>query len=289
MLLFAFNISLRNSLTNEAFLFRFFHQSKLTSFQRQLNLYGFVRLTAGHDRGAYYHELFLRGRPYLCRRMVRTRIKGNGMKAASSPNTEPNFYTMDYCFDQGQMFELRNSPESAEPMADMEVEEMSEEGSTQMSILTAKEDREEPPTETAIPLAVKGPLPCSFGMLDRTEAPCESVSSLVPLKPMPKLMVPMLITPPDSPLQSEQATLLDIITPIPMPVPSSQSILDCEDIEPPMDIELSMQPKLEILSDLHTGDAAFFEGLKFRYLDRLDMDDIADAFTDENASSVTCI
>lgn len=31
--------------------------------------------------------------------MIRTRIKGNGMKAASSPNTEPNFYAMEYCFD----------------------------------------------------------------------------------------------------------------------------------------------------------------------------------------------
>ena len=32
--------------------YRFFSQSKLTSFQRQLNLYGFIRLTAGSDRGA---------------------------------------------------------------------------------------------------------------------------------------------------------------------------------------------------------------------------------------------
>ena len=30
---------------------RFFRQSKMTSFQRQLNLYGFSRLTAGTDRG----------------------------------------------------------------------------------------------------------------------------------------------------------------------------------------------------------------------------------------------
>jgi len=72
----------------------YFRQTKLTSFQRQLNLYGFCRLTSGRDRGGYYHELFLRGKPFLCKRMMRTRIKGTGIKAASSPQTEPDFYAM---------------------------------------------------------------------------------------------------------------------------------------------------------------------------------------------------
>lgn len=76
---------------------RFFHQSKMTSFQRQLNLYGFNRLTVGKDRGAYYHEYFLRQREFLCERMNRTRIKGNGMKAVPSPSTEPDFYKMTPC------------------------------------------------------------------------------------------------------------------------------------------------------------------------------------------------
>jgi len=78
---------------------KYFRQSKLTSFQRQLNLYGFSRLTTGPDRGGYYHELFVRGRMDLCKRMIRTRVKGNGCKAASSPATEPNFYKMEPCLD----------------------------------------------------------------------------------------------------------------------------------------------------------------------------------------------
>lgn len=72
----------------------YFRQSKLTSFQRQLNLYGFCRLTRGEDAGGYYHELFLRGRLFLAKRMCRTKIKGTKFKAASNPEHEPNFYMM---------------------------------------------------------------------------------------------------------------------------------------------------------------------------------------------------
>jgi hypothetical protein len=74
----------------------YFRQTKLTSFQRQLNLYGFCRLTSGRDRGGYYHELFLRNRPFLCKRMMRTRIKGTGIKAASSPQTEVSYLCTGY-------------------------------------------------------------------------------------------------------------------------------------------------------------------------------------------------
>jgi len=97
-----------------------FNQSKLTSFQRQLNLYGFVRLTApGADHGSYYHELFLRGRPDLCQRMQRTRIKGNGMKAAASPSTEPRFYEMKHCPEDAVSF----LQESSDKVMDMDCAE----------------------------------------------------------------------------------------------------------------------------------------------------------------------
>ena len=74
---------------------RFFEQKKYPSFQRQLNLYGFNRLTKGPDKGSYYHELFLRSKKVLCRGIQRMKVKGTGSRMASNPKQEPNFYQMD--------------------------------------------------------------------------------------------------------------------------------------------------------------------------------------------------
>mmetsp|Transcript_26354 Transcript_26354/g.46825 ORF Transcript_26354/g.46825 Transcript_26354/m.46825 type:complete len:347 (+) Transcript_26354:315-1355(+) len=71
---------------------KFFNQTKYASFQRQLNLYGFSRLTHGPDKGAYYHSCFVRGERNLCRRMIRQKIKGTKVRKTLSPEEEPNFY-----------------------------------------------------------------------------------------------------------------------------------------------------------------------------------------------------
>jgi len=74
---------------------RFFQQKKYASFQRQLNLYGFSRITRqGPDRGSYYHEYFLRGKKFLCRGINRMKVKGTGARMASNPDAEPDFYSM---------------------------------------------------------------------------------------------------------------------------------------------------------------------------------------------------
>ena len=83
----------------------YFKQGKLLSFQRQINLYGFTRITNEPDVGGYYHELFLRNGLTLSRLMRR-------QKNVKSPKTAkggsslldcldvedviiPNFYNMD--------------------------------------------------------------------------------------------------------------------------------------------------------------------------------------------------
>ena len=71
----------------------YFQLSKMASFQRQLNLYGFKRLTIGHDKGGYYNELFLIGRSDLLPLIKREKIKGTGIRAKSNPDQEPDFWT----------------------------------------------------------------------------------------------------------------------------------------------------------------------------------------------------
>ena len=80
---------------------RFFKLSKLASFQRQLNLYGFQRLTRGRDRGGYYHELFLRGKMFLAHNIQRIKVKGTGVRARSNPEQEPDFWLMDWVAEDG--------------------------------------------------------------------------------------------------------------------------------------------------------------------------------------------
>eukprot|EP00979_Chaetoceros_neogracilis_P008765 scaffold1965_cov214-Chaetoceros_neogracile.AAC.5 len=89
---------------------KYFDQSKMPSFLRQLNVYGFKRLEQkGLDKGGYYHRLFVRGNSQDYTQMSRvvgrtashstkTSIvlsKRNIQSAATrSPPQEPNFYSL---------------------------------------------------------------------------------------------------------------------------------------------------------------------------------------------------
>jgi hypothetical protein len=65
---------------------RYFNQTQYKSFQRQLNIYGFRRVTTdagSSSKGGYTHDLFIRGKPDICRFMVRTKVKTKGSRSDS--------------------------------------------------------------------------------------------------------------------------------------------------------------------------------------------------------------
>jgi hypothetical protein len=74
---------------------RFFNHSNFPSFARQVNGWGFRRITQGPDRNSYYHELFLRWRPHLVKWMRRPDKVGKQMP---DPANEPNFYSISERF-----------------------------------------------------------------------------------------------------------------------------------------------------------------------------------------------
>lgn len=73
----------------------FFEHSKFSSFIRQANGWGFRRITQGRDRNSYYHELFLRALPHLCKQMKRP---GVAEKRPADSDHEPDFYAIAEAF-----------------------------------------------------------------------------------------------------------------------------------------------------------------------------------------------
>jgi hypothetical protein len=53
-----------------------------------LNLYGFELINTGPARGGYYHELFVKERSEMCRRMRRVAVKVNPKGESSSDKKE---------------------------------------------------------------------------------------------------------------------------------------------------------------------------------------------------------
>jgi HSF-type DNA-binding len=71
--------------------------AQLSSFQRQLNLYGFTRIASSPDTGGYYHELFLKGRRALVMHMRRDGVPKpptSRRTRAVKPAATPDFYSI---------------------------------------------------------------------------------------------------------------------------------------------------------------------------------------------------
>mmetsp|Transcript_17718 Transcript_17718/g.40164 ORF Transcript_17718/g.40164 Transcript_17718/m.40164 type:complete len:532 (-) Transcript_17718:2540-4135(-) len=75
---------------------RCFKHTRFSSFLRQVNNWGFRRITRGNDKNSYYHEYFIRGLPLLIEKMTR-HPSGSARKRTNVAN-EPDFYqlTLNY-------------------------------------------------------------------------------------------------------------------------------------------------------------------------------------------------
>jgi hypothetical protein len=194
------------------------------------------RMTCCSCAHRYYHELFLRGRPDLAKRIIRTRIKGNGMKAASSPNTEPNFYAMEHCYD-GQDHPYKDEPE-----------------------MVRSKPSEVSVTETE---------PSTLHKSEPEKVSSTSLSSLPKHSFSLQSLVANIVSPPTSPDQVRSGVITQVPSSISVPLPSCSS-----------PVNDTMYDSDYALDEPHTGDAVFFEGHKFRYLDHLDLDDFMDVYTE---------
>jgi hypothetical protein len=87
----AFKVHKKEDFCNEL-MPAFFNSSKYKTFQRSLNLWGFKSVSRGPDKGAYYHQFFVRGNADLCKNMIRVKIKGRGT-AGVPPSGEPKTAT----------------------------------------------------------------------------------------------------------------------------------------------------------------------------------------------------
>jgi hypothetical protein len=259
-----------------------------------------------HTQNRYYHECFLRGRADLCRCMVRTRVKGNGMKAASSPDTEPNFYAMEPCVEDphhepreamGIMIESdvvmsnksnnttsstrtsrpsrsRNSSSSSsrrsrksrssstmfpslEQAVAVELDEMYGNGEAAVMFKARPEEEDEDTTMDGMESCSIMPH-ASFS----SDFPMMDLVSSMPSFPSSSLLAAM-VSPPESPS-------LNAKKPLYMSKAAMHDIVESALNESDDDFDMMSPPSMPLHLP-HSGDAVFFEGLKFRYLDHLDL------------------
>jgi hypothetical protein len=91
----SFKIHDRKLFSNQVLPHYFPGQKKITSFFRQLNIYGFLRMIkVGPDQDSYYHQFFLRGRSEMCCLIQRNPIALTFARQTYNPSTEPDFYKM---------------------------------------------------------------------------------------------------------------------------------------------------------------------------------------------------
>lgn len=98
----------------------YFKQTRLSSFKRQLNLYGFELIDHGRSKGAYYHSLFLRNRPDLARQI--RRVDNKTASRDKMRRSAPDFYNMPPVLSSAEAEQKRVASKSCGEETKMETE-----------------------------------------------------------------------------------------------------------------------------------------------------------------------
>lgn len=111
---------------------QYFRHKRLSSFKRQLNLYGFELISSGPARGAYYHKLFIEGKPELCATMRRS-VTSKAYSKSREPQPEFVLYTPTSS-------DPKEAPSNDEGKADSDHKSAVEADSDQKSVVEADSD-----------------------------------------------------------------------------------------------------------------------------------------------------
>jgi HSF-type DNA-binding len=110
----AFKVHNKEKFANEVLPKHFRPLGGYASFQRQLNIYGFLRLVNnGPDQGVYYHKFFLRCRPDLCELIQRNETSTHSVRCTYDETTEPDFTAYSSLQDSCASGSLHPVPESS--------------------------------------------------------------------------------------------------------------------------------------------------------------------------------
>ena len=88
---------------------RYFKTTKMRSFQRQLNLWGFQRIVFGADIGAWWHVSFVMGHPQYLESIERTAIASNARNSLHHYNHNPDFYHLVTSQAQQQLLQNQDT------------------------------------------------------------------------------------------------------------------------------------------------------------------------------------
>jgi hypothetical protein len=94
---------------------RYFKQTKYKSFQRQLHVYNFHRISQGVDTGAYFHSMFVRNKKSMSLLMSCRKIKGKKSSKKNAVNHDhaagdPDFYSSETNVDNNLTNALKSDP-----------------------------------------------------------------------------------------------------------------------------------------------------------------------------------